>query len=240
MKKLALSFTIIFILFGCTKQVKEYNRAEENNDALFQYSTKVDLSKGVYDGNLLISQILSKGNFGIGTFNGINGEMVIKDGICYRANYQGVIEKVDESEKTPFIMTKFFKADTSFTITGGLTLDSLKTELDKIFNLKNKLSAIRITGNFDKVTTRSVAKQNKPYPELTEVIKSQNIFEKENVGGTVVGFWTPEKLDNVNFPGYHFHFLDNDLSIGGHLLNCNTNNITIEIDYTNEVDLVLL
>jgi acetolactate decarboxylase len=65
---------------------------------------------------------------------------------------------------------------------------------------------------------RAIPAQQKPYPALTEAAKSQSIHEYRNVSGTLVGFYTPVLFEGLNVPGYHLHFIAEDKSTGGHVL----------------------
>lgn len=44
-------------------------------------------------------------------------------------------------------------------------------------------------------------------------------------------------MQGVNVPGYHFHFLSKDKKSGGHILDCITQNIKIEIEAVNNFEL---
>ena len=78
--------------------------------------------------------------------------------------------------------------------------------------------AVMIQGEFSYVKTRSVPAQEKPYPPLAEVTKNQPTFEFTDVTGTMVGFRCPPYVTGINVPGYHLHFLTDDRTAGGHLL----------------------
>jgi acetolactate decarboxylase len=70
---------------------------------------------------------------------------------------------------------------------------------------------------------------------LTDVIAKQATWEKENIRGTLVGFWFPEYLAGINAPGYHLHFISDDRQVAGHLLECNLESATLEIDYQDQL-----
>ena len=72
-----------------------------------------------------------------------------------------------------------------------------------------------------------------------EAAKNQSIFEFHNVKGTIAGFYCPVYVEGINVPGYHLHFITADREAGGHLLECQVQNIKIEIDYTSEFYMVL-
>jgi acetolactate decarboxylase len=53
---------------------------EDPNDVLFQPSVITALMQGVFDGSMTYEELSSHGDFGLGTFNGLDGEMVEVDG----------------------------------------------------------------------------------------------------------------------------------------------------------------
>jgi len=99
--------------------------------------------------------------------------------------------------------------------------------------------AIKVEGTFAYIKTRSVQKQTEPYPPLVEVTSAQTVFEFNDVEGTLVGFWCPEYSDGINLPGYHLHFISDDFTMGGHLLECSMKAGTILIDTTTEYHMLL-
>ena len=103
------------------------------------------------------------------------------------------------------------------------------------FSDTSKPIAIKITGNFSYVKARSVHKQTEPFPTLQEIVANQAVFEFEQISGSMLGYWFPKFMDGVNFPGFHFHFLSDDLTKGGHLLDCTIENGTMEIDYSDKL-----
>ncbi len=206
---------------------------------LFQYSTIIALSGGAFDGNMTIGQMKSEGNFGLGTFNGVNGEMVYLNGKAYRVQYDGKVVEVNNNELIPFCVTTNFSADTSFTINGNFDFEKLKQLIDKSLPSKNLIYAVKVNGVFDYIKTRSVNKQKKPYPQLAEVTKDQHVFEFNNVAGTLIGFRFPMFFKDVNVPGYHFHFLSDDANKGGHLLKVRFSSAEVEIQYVQNFNLKL-
>lgn len=142
--------------------------------------------------------------------------------------------------KTPFAVVTFFEPDKSVWLDEAINnYEQLRGYLDNLLPTKNIFYAIKIEGVFEYIKTRSVPKQNKPYPPLVEVVKNQPTFEFHNTEGTMVGFWCPAYVEGVNVPGYHLHFISKDRKTGGHLLECRMQNVTIEIDYTSDFYMVL-
>jgi len=210
-----------------------------NRDVLFQTSTIGALLEGVYDGEITYAQLKRHGDFGIGTFNGLDGEMIGLEGRFYQIKADGKAYPVDDSMKTPFAVVTFFEPDKSAVLDKAEDLEQLEQFLDTLLPTKNIFYAIRIEGTFKYIKTRSVPGQNKPYPPLVEVVKNQPTFEFHNVKGTIVGFRCPGYVEGINVPGYHFHFITGDRKAGGHLLECHLEDVRIEVDYTSGFYMVL-
>ena len=213
---------------------------KKNKDVLFQISTIGALLEGVYDGETTYGELKRHGDFGIGTFNGLDGEMIGLEGKFYQIKTDGIAYLVDDSMKTSFATVTFFESDKSALLEKIENYDQLKKYLDKLLPTKNIFYAIKIEGTFKYIKTRSVPEQSKPYPLLVEVVKTQSIFEFHNVKGTIAGFWCPSYVEGVNVPGYHLHFITEDRKAGGHLLECHLQNARLDIDYTSEFYMVLL
>jgi len=205
-------------------------RAER--DVLFQTSTLGALVEGVYDGNLAVGELKKHGDLGLGTFDALDGEMVMLDGRVYRVGADGKAEEVGDGETTPFASVTFFEADHTGSLEGPFDLARVEEMLDKMLPTKNIPYAVKIEGTFARVKTRSVPRQTKPYPRLTEVAAKQPTFAFENVRGTLVGFRCPQYAEGLNLPGWHLHFLTADRTAGGHVLELVTEKVRFAIDYT--------
>eukprot|EP00914_Ancora_sagittata_P035125 GHVO01070945.1.p2 GENE.GHVO01070945.1~~GHVO01070945.1.p2 ORF type:complete len:259 (+),score=-0.57 GHVO01070945.1:323-1099(+) len=229
-KKLGIIIAIIAVIL-----VSNINK--KNDDTVFQVSTINALLEGVYDSNLSIKELSQNGNFGIGTFNALDGEMIALDGKFYQVKADGKVYKVNSKEKTPFASVTDFKADKTILITDIENYKKLKETINKELKTNNIFYAIKITGDFDYVKTRSVPRQTKPYMPLVEVVKNQPEFEFNSTKGTLIGYLLPDFVQKINVPDYHLHFLSNDKTKGGHLLECKIKNAKIEIDYKHSLTL---
>ncbi|WP_172449328.1 acetolactate decarboxylase [Bowmanella denitrificans] len=49
----------------------------------------------------------------------------------------------------------------------------------------NQAYAIRIDGNFNTITLRSVPRQHPPYPAIDKVVKTQSVYTHQNIQGTL-------------------------------------------------------
>ncbi|MDD3363718.1 MAG: acetolactate decarboxylase [Syntrophomonas sp.] len=203
-----------------------------DRETVHQVSMLSALLEGQYDGQTSFGELKKYGDTGIGTFEGLDGEMVELDGKFYQVKADGVAYPVADTMKTPFASVTYFEADKSQAVNEEINFEQLQNRVDSMISNKNIFYAIKVTGDFKYVKTRSVPGQQKPYPPLAEVTKNQPTFEFNNVKGTLVGFWCPSYVDGMNVPGYHVHFLNADKNAGGHLLGFTMESGQIDIDTT--------
>lgn len=213
--------------------------AVANKETLFQVAAFKTFARGDYDGATTYAELAKRGDFGIGTLNGLDGEMVALNGVFYQIPTDGKPVKISSEAKTPFAEVTFFEADQTLHVVGVMNYSELTAYIDQILATEGAMYAIKIHGVYDYAKTRSVPVQTVPYPSLTEVIAHQMVFTLNNVTGTTVGFRLPSYMDEINVAGYHFHFITDDEVAGGHLLDCIVRNATIEIDYTYKYELSL-
>jgi len=209
------------------------------DDATYQTSTITALLNGAYDGETSFGELGRHGDFGIGTLDALDGEMIGVDGIFYQAKTDGKVYVIKGSARTPFAVVKFFSPDRSIVLDRAMDCRGLESYLDSVLTPKNIFYALRIEGWFSSVRVRSVPAQEKPYPRLAEAAKKQAVFELPEIEGTIVGFRSPEDASGITVPGYHFHFLSADRKTGGHLLSCNLKKATIAIDASREFFMVI-
>jgi acetolactate decarboxylase len=210
------------------------------DSSVVQLSTAQALLKGIYDGETTFEQLKKWGNFGMGTLNGLDGEMVAIEGQFYIVKGDGSVHLIHDKMKTPYATVHFFQADQTVTLTTPIqNYIDFQNHLDQYLPSRNRPYAFKITGTFDELKTRSVYKQKPPYPPAIEVIADQSVFEFKNITGTAVGYWFPDYLEKLTVPGYHLHFLSEDKQHGGHILNCRLSKGTVAIDWLNTIKLVI-
>lgn len=206
----------------------------------FQVSTLGALNVGVYEGAATLAELKPHGDFGLGTLEGLDGEMVILDGKFYQIKTDGVAYPVTDNSKTPFSTVTFFRRERSLRLTGKMTYQELQQQIDSQLPTSNLPYAIRLSGIFPSLKVRSVPKQTPPYRPLNEVVSQQQIvFDLQNVQGTLVGFRLPQYLKDVNAAGYHFHFITSDRKAGGHLLDGVFLNPVVDVETLQEWQIML-
>jgi acetolactate decarboxylase len=199
------------------------------SDTVFQISTAGALVNGVYSGALTVEALLQHGNLGLGTFESLDGEMIIVDGEVFQARCDQSVEPVPPDHKTPFAVITHFAPAGHFSNIDCRNLDELEKEFDRFRDSDNICYALRITGVFEKVHLRAVCLTESGVP-LVQAAAVQAEYHLENISGTLVGFWSPDYARALNVPGYHLHFLSQDKTKGGHLLDLAGANLRLELE----------
>jgi acetolactate decarboxylase len=208
----------------------------DEDKTVFQTSTVDALMEGASTGDMTMGELKTHGDFGLGTFDGLDGEMIELDGKVFQVRADGKAHPVEDSARTPFATVSFFKADESARLDRPCDQSAMLAAVAAMLPSQNIFHALRIEGRFDYVKTRAVAKQDKSVG-LEQAAREEPIFEFNDVEGTIVGFFTPDYLRGVNVPGYHLHFITADRTAGGHMLDCRTKEVTIKIHHTPEFEL---
>ena len=184
-----------------------------------QVSTYDAILSGVFDGFVNLKKLLSYGDFGIGTYHAVDGELILLDGKFYQAKNDGKVYTPPMTLTTPFALAAKFKPEITAKLEEGADYPALEKILTNAGANQNLFWAVKMKGRFSKIKVRTPSAQKKPYVPLVEVVKAQSVFNLENIAGTFVGFRTPIYMrGGVGAPGFHFHFLSEDLKAGGHVL----------------------
>jgi acetolactate decarboxylase len=233
MHYMALTILLVAVLLtGCA-------HSNEDREVIFQVSTIDALLAGIYDQQLLYEDLMEHGDMGLGTFTDLDGEMVGVDGEFYQIKIDGLAYPVAGSMGTPFAVVTYFDPDIRTSLSATLNYEQLQQFVDDLLPTENIFYAVTIDGTFDYLKVRSVPRQSKPYPPLSEAVEDQAVFEYHDVTGTVVGFRTPAYMSGLNVPGYHCHFISNDKKFGGHILECEIQSGTVTVDETNGFEMWL-
>ena len=230
---------VLLVISSVAFYVVWQSQSTARREAVSQVGAFVPFAQGDYDGDVTFGELAMHGNFGLGTLDGIDGEMVALNGVFYQIPVDGVPRRISPVAETPFAVVTFFEADQILTVAEAMNYSQLQDYIDQNISPEAAVYAIRVHGVCDYLEVRSVPKQTEPYPSLTEVIDNQVVFTLSNVSGFMAGFRFPSYMDQVNVAGYHMHFISDDATSGGHLLDCIVRSAIIEIDYTYDYELVL-
>ncbi len=205
-------------------------------DVITYSSLNQTVQLGQFDGVVGITDLKRYGNFGLGSGDSIGSELVMINDTAYSfaADRAGIV--MPPQTKLPFAAVKRFNADQIFDLGSGLGLEQLQLLLDSLINT-NLFSAIRISGIFDSISYKCYLPQVKPYKPIDQAATKQ--FEGVNEQGIIVGFFTPLSAKAINSPNYHFHYINQSRSSGGHVTGLRTRLVRIEVDYADELHILL-
>jgi len=205
---------------------------------LVQVSTLDALLQGIYNGSVTVGQLKRYGDFGLGTYEGLDGEMIAVNGHFYHMRSNGVLTEAADDEVAPFAAVTRFRPEVQFTINQKSMAD-LSTLLDTVLPSGNYFYAIKIHGTFAVMTTRAIPIQFFPYPPLSQLIPAQAMFSYSNVVGTAVDIRSPAFAAGINQVAHHYHFVSDDLKGGGHALSFMTGQVNVGIQTLRRFDLWL-
>jgi acetolactate decarboxylase len=230
---IAVAFAIVFFGAAFAQNVAKHQVPAPDHETLYQVSTIDALMQGVYDGTLPFGEVKRHGDFGIGTFDALDGEMVAVENGYYQVRSDGSVYSVADTLTTPFATVTFFEPDIHITAPRSMNYSLYSSFLSDRLPSRNIIYAIKINGTFPAMKVRSVPRQEPPYLPLTAAVANQTVFAYSGAQGTVVGFFMPQFFSGLNVPGYHLHFISDDRKTGGHILDFTVpENATAELDIT--------
>lgn len=224
----AILWALAMLLAGCAA-----------SPPVHQVSTLQALMQGAYEGQIPCRDLPRYGTLGLGTFDALDGELILLDGQVYQATADGRIVR-NPSTSVPFANVVRFRPKTvQRDMFGPIDMDALLARLDALASSKNLIYAVRIDAQFSQLKLRSVPRQSPPYPPLTEAVKQQTVFERKDVRGTLVGFRFPQYMSGVNMPGWHLHFISDDRRHGGHVLGLVSHQVDVQLQAIRRFEMAL-
>jgi alpha-acetolactate decarboxylase len=254
MKDVSLAFFSVFLLASVSQshagQQSEKERAKHEHshesglashtkNTVHQYSPTIALLNSIYEGDLTPQQMVQQGNIGLGTVNQLAGELIAVDGIVYTIDAEGGIKKAPKDLKSPNMTMINFQPKQTLEISNITSYGDLNDALNKHRTSKNSFYAYKIKGDFKYLKMASAHKVKNEDVSLFEYLDTRVMYTRENIKGTLVGLFTPNYLGNIVIPGMHFHFLSNDIKLGGHLEDIKFDHLTVEVQEVNQVNLQL-
>lgn len=194
--------------------------------------------EGLYEQKIRFDDLLQHGNFGLGTFDQLDGEMVLLDGQVFQIDSGGTVHRIGHDALTPFACVTFFRPVTEDRIAESLDWEAFQQRLVSLMPSPNIFYAFRVEGMFELVRARSVPRTEN-YRPLVDAAGAQSTFEFRNVRGTLAGFYTPAFMSSLSVPGIHLHFLSEDRTRGGHLLECRPADVRVGVQFLSRLELSL-
>jgi acetolactate decarboxylase len=212
--------------------------APERPHEAFQTSTLAALLDARYDGDVAVGELRRHGDLGLGTFDALDGELVMLDGEVWRADVDGNLSRPADDVGTPFAVVTAFGADVEIELEAPADHEALVALIERHVS-EHACAAVRFDGRLDRVHARSVPRQHPPYRPLAEVAGDQHVFDIDAADGSLVGFRFPAEAGGVNVPGYHLHVATADRARGGHVLRARVGPGTLAIDRLEDLHMEL-
>ena len=206
--------------------------------SIFQVSTSGAIVEGLFQGCVSVADLRRHGDLGLGTFEDLDGEMILLDGHCYQARADGSVREAGDDELTPFASVVNFAADFVTEVEGISSWSELTAHLDGLRTSANGLVAIRAAGTFTSLDLRAACRHASG-TDLVTATADQGLFHYENMRGTLVGFWSPEYTKSIAIAGYHIHFISDDRQHGGHVLDLVVDRLPLEIQQVTDIHLAI-
>lgn len=207
-------------------------------DKLIQFGTMQMLVEQLLDGFVTAKDILSSGDVGIGTGEGVDGELIIINGKAYKIDSSGNVIEINEN--FPIVYADVHRSDFKYwNHFENRSLQCLREDILRHVGTSNNFFSVKIEGDFKSVKTRSASKSDKPYPGLQDIAKKQKVFSQNNVNGTMIGYFTPVLYQGVGVPEFHQHFLSSELDFGGHVLDAWIDSANVSLQILDGIDISL-
>ena len=185
-------------------------------NVLYQHGTLALMVPGLLKGTLTSGGLLEHGDTGIGTGEGLDGELIILNGVVYQVRGNGEVRVMPKQDTIPFGNIHWADYQSLGNVT-DLELDQLGKHILKGHSA-NTFFSVEVKGNFKNVTTRAVIKSNPPYKTLAQTADDQRVFQADIIEGTLLGYFMPTLYAGAAVGGFHWHFLSDDHTFGGHVL----------------------
>lgn len=216
--------------------IRDYIQGRGSPDEVFQVETIGRLIDGDLSGSMSYGEVMKHGDFGLGTFVDLDGEMAAVDGKCWHFGPGGHGTPVSPETQTPFAVVKFFEPDITFALDGPCTMEELEAAVDAHLPVSDQLCAVRVRGRFRSAHFRVVLRQDEP-STLAKAAETQSEQDMEELDGQLVGFRFPGDSAPVEVPGYHLHLIADGGRIGGHFHGGTMEGMTVEIDLSEHLHL---
>ncbi|WP_019001334.1 acetolactate decarboxylase [Succinimonas amylolytica] len=235
-------FFVTLLVGLMTAGLTEAYAEQADRESIAQVALLQSLAQGYFGGTITAAELMSRGDTGIGTFEGLNGEMIALDGKIYQALGDGTVIVAPDNTIIPYATVTFF--DNDFAV--KLTDIRNKADFEKAVNAAvqehgvNSFYMVKLNAEFDSILFRSEYGSKEPYPTLVEALKGkQTEFSEKNIKGTLVGLFCPNYMSELNTPGWHFHFISDDKKKGGHILELSLKDATVYFDKTDKFTMLL-
>lgn len=241
-KKLIAASLAGMAAFGAGAYASHANAAKADRECIAQVALLQSLAQGYFGGTITAGELRAMGDTGIGTFEGLNGEMIVLDGKVYQAFGDGRVAVCPDNTIIPFANVTFFDKDIAVKLNNIKDKAALEAALNATVQEHgvNSFYMVKLPAEFSSILFRSEYGSQEPYPTLVDALKEkQTEFTEKNLKGTLVGLYCPNYMGELNSVGWHFHFISEDKKKGGHILELSLKDGTAYLDQTDKFTVML-
>ncbi|WP_375383708.1 acetolactate decarboxylase [uncultured Microbacterium sp.] len=186
-------------------------------DAVTQFAVLDALLAGAYESGITVAEVRERGDFGIGCCEHLGGEVIIVDGQVFECTLDGPPARMLDDDILPFVDVCPSHDVAPLDIVDA-NLAALTATIGSQLVSRNLFHAVRVDGVCAALRVRVTRRQQHPYRPLADVTRDQVETELTGIRGSLVGFWAPAIYQGITVAGLHLHFLADDRSVGGHVL----------------------
>jgi acetolactate decarboxylase len=184
---------------------------------IWQNIPSLAFKTGLYDGITTIRDAKLHGDFGVGQFAALDGELIVSGGLFYRARADGVVCLAEDADELCFAQLCYYRPHGQWDAPSDVDDRSFGEFLSAVLSFRNSFCAFRIVGTFAQVVATAPPALTKPYPKFDAVPALRKSFPARDIEGSIVGLYSPVFEADDGIPGYHFHFVSDDGRHGGHV-----------------------
>jgi acetolactate decarboxylase len=173
--------------------------------------------QGLYGRSLTVGEARQHGDFGVGEYELLDGEVTGMDGAFFRQTAEGKLLPLSDDEPLCFASVARFRPVAQINLAGPLTETTVQPVLLEAFKTPMTVFAMRIDGYFEQLTATAIPRQASPFVTFDKVGHTQ--FQYSQLAGTLVCFYVPDYMAQTGIGGFHYHFLASDRTGGGHVTN---------------------
>ena len=219
---------------------KQRSKSARRSNRFYHYSIWGAFVNRVFEGDLTCRELKENGDVGLGSYSRLDGEMVMLDGIPYKIEESGQVKVADDEELIVYANATHFESENSYQLPEVTSYEMLREIIGQRLPSRNYFYAFKVHGSFAAMKCGGLAKQTPPFEKgLDVLIPNRPVFNRENVSGTMIGFFCPSFIGEINVAGFHMHFISDDRTFGGHVMELSGSDLSIEVDHMARYTFVL-
>jgi acetolactate decarboxylase len=127
----------------------------------------------LYEPVITVGQARAHGNFGVGQYAELDGELTAVDGVFFHARSDGSVKVATDDDQLCFAQLCFFDPTIEEQITGPQDESAFQSFFQSKMLFPNDFWAFHITGRFTEIVPTAPPALTKPYPPFAEAVRPE-------------------------------------------------------------------